>query len=144
MTDPQVRKFLGLCEFLAIRRGIRTGSRIAINDDVRESQVLAWRPKTVAPSPSPATRPPEYVWTMVKKEWRIDCLVEEGGRLPWAIRVLVNHRWFFRCEFPTWVAAIDAAEIKYAELFRAGWTPAPISTFDHPTPSSRPALLEIP
>ena len=80
---------------------------------------------------------------MVKREWRIDCVVEQGGRLDWAIRVLINGRWFFRCEFPTWVAAVDAAEIKHAELFRAGWTPAPISVSDDSTPSSRPAPLEL-
>ena len=97
---------------------------------VNESRVIAWAPKTIATPP--VVRPSEYLWTMVKQQWQIDCVVEEGGRLGWAIRVLINRRLFFRCEFPTWVAAVDAAEIKYTELFRAGWTPGPISASDDP------------
>jgi len=72
---------------------------------------------------------------MVKQEWRIDCVVEEGGPLGWAIHVLINRRLFFRCRFPTWIAAVDAAEIKYGELCRAGWTPEPISASNHPRTS---------
>jgi len=114
---------------------------LRFEDGVSETRVLAWRPKVAVP-PRP-TRPPEYVWRMVKEEWRIECVVEEGRRHDWAIRVLINGRWFFRCEFPTWVGAVDAAEIKYAELVRAGWKPAPISLADDPTPSIRPVPLEL-
>ena len=99
-------------------------------EGVSESRVIAWRPKSgVAP---PVARQSEYLWTMVKQRWQIDCVIEEAGRLGWTVRVLINRRLFFQCEFPTWVAAVDAAEIKYAELFRAGWTPGPISAADDP------------
>jgi hypothetical protein len=104
---------------------------LPFQNGVNESRLLAWRPKAAVPPP--AVRPSEYLWTMAKQQWRIDCVVDECGRLGWAVRVLINRRLFFRCEFPTWVAAVDAAEIKYAELFRAGWTPGPISAANDPT-----------
>jgi hypothetical protein len=92
--------------------------------------LIAWQPTPAVP---PVARQSEYLWTMVKQRWQIDCVIEEAGRLGWTVRVLINRRFFFRCEFPTWVAAVDAAEIKYAELVRAGWTPGPISASDDPT-----------
>ena len=110
-----------------------------IPDGVSEGRVIQWRPRIAVPPP--ANHAPEYVWTMVKQDWRIDCVVEEGGRLGWNLRVFVNHRWFFRCAFPTYVAAVDAAEIKYAELVRAGWTPAPIAGFAASSLSSDPAFV---
>ena len=69
---------------------------------------------------------------MVKHGRQIDCVIEEGGRLGWAIRMMINHQVFVRCQFPTFVAAVDAAEIKYGELFRAGWAPGVISVRDAP------------
>src|SRR5687768_9635569 len=89
------------------------GPVIASRDGVNESRVIPWRPK-VAP-PTPPARPPQYAWSVVKQTWQIDCVVEEGERLDWALRVFINNRWFFRCEFPTWVSAVDAAEVKYAQ-----------------------------
>jgi hypothetical protein len=106
------------------------GSHIAFREGVNESRVIAWRPKPAVPPP--VVRQSEYLWTMVKQRWQIDCVIEEGGRLGWTVRVLINRRLFFRCLFPTWPAAIDAAEIKYAELFSAGWAPGPISASDDP------------
>lgn len=104
---------------------------------MNEGRVIPWRPKVAAPPPP--TRPPRYAWSVVKQTWQIDCVVEEGERLDWALRVFINNRWFFRCEFPTWVLAVDAAELKYAQLSSAGWTPAHMSAIDDPAGSSLPA-----
>jgi hypothetical protein len=98
------------------------GSYLAVLPRVGEGRVIAWRPKTAA---SRAPAPTEHRWTMAKQEWRITCVVEQSGRLGWAIRVLMNGEWLFRCEFPTWTAAVNAADTKYAELMGAGWTAAP-------------------
>src|SRR6476661_4368660 len=104
-----------------MQNGRALGSHIAIPDGVSETRAIAWHPNAAVRPPAP--RPSEYLWTMVKRRSQIDCVVEECGRLGWAVRVLINRRVFFRCEFPTWIEAIDAAEMKYGELARAGWRP---------------------
>ena len=85
------------------------------------SRVIQWRPKKAARTP-PAS--PEDLWTMRKQEWQVHCAVEPRGQLGWAIRVHINGHWFFWCEFESYDAALEAAEVKYRELSTGGWTPA--------------------
>jgi len=71
---------------------------------------------------------PEYVWTMVKQEWQIDCVVEDEGPARCAVRVLLNGQWFFRTHFTSRAQAVKSAEAKYDELWNDGWKPVVIST----------------
>ncbi len=89
--------------------------------------VLPWRPK---PTETVASEP-ELLWTMHKREWQIDCTLQNQGRNGWSVRVLLNGLGFHARRFRTWADAIEGAEDKYAELVRAGWTPVPLGTDDH-------------
>jgi hypothetical protein len=80
------------------------------------ARVLPWRPKT-----PPPVAPIEELWAVTKWDCRIKCVLEQGGRLGWIVRVEFNGHWSFRCEFTTWQAAVDAADSKFRELFAEGW-----------------------
>jgi hypothetical protein len=89
--------------------------------------VLPWRPK----STDTVASEPELLWRMHKREWQIDCTLQNQGRNGWSVRVLLNGLGFHARRFRTWADAIEGAEDKYAELVRAGWIPVSLGTDDH-------------
>ncbi len=88
--------------------------------------VLPWRPRPTEPVASQ----PELLWTMHKREWQIDCTLQNYGRNGWSVQILLNGLAFFGSRFPTWADAIEGAEDKYAELVQGGWTPVPLNSDD--------------
>jgi hypothetical protein len=92
--------------------------------------VLPWRPK----SAETVASEPELLWTMHKREWQIDCTLQNQGRNGWSVRVLLNGLGFHARRFRTWADAIEGAEDKYAELVRAGWIPVALDADDHHRP----------
>jgi hypothetical protein len=88
------------------------------------NNLLTWRPKLEAESP---VSEPEFLWTMCKGRWQIDCALQNCGRTGWSVLVLLDGQQFFRCHFRTWEDAVERAEDKYAELAHGGWTPIPLS-----------------
>jgi hypothetical protein len=67
---------------------------------------------------------PQWVWSMRKLTWQIDCSLQDCGAAGWKVLFHLNGEWFFGCRFPTWASAIAAAEDKQSELVRmGGWTP---------------------
>ena len=89
--------------------------------------LLPWRPK----STETVASEPELLWTMHKRQWQIDCTLQNQGRNGWSVRVLLNGLGFHARRFRTWADAIEGAEDKYAELVRAGWIPVQVGTDDH-------------
>jgi len=59
---------------------------------------------------------------MVKREWQIDCLLDDGGAAGSTIHWLLNGQWFFRSRFAQTADALVAVEQKYEELRSTGWT----------------------
>jgi hypothetical protein len=101
--------------------------RIGTSRTMSVHNVLPWRPK----STETVASEPELLWTMHKREWQIDCTLQNQGRNGWSVRVLLNGLGFHARRFRTWADAIEGAEDKYAELVRTGWTPVPLGTDDH-------------
>jgi hypothetical protein len=89
-----------------------------------ERRVLQWRPKTAAPVVEAC--PSQHVWTMVKGQSQIDCVLQQENAARWNIQVFLNRQWFFRIRCLSWADAVEAAENKYEELSRSGWAPQDI------------------
>jgi hypothetical protein len=62
-----------------------------------------------------------YEWRLIKGSRTIQCALARGGSLGWVVRLVFDYHWSVNCEFTTMLDAVDSAEIKCTELFRAGW-----------------------
>jgi hypothetical protein len=135
---PRVEDFLGRPCFQSLGVGCQSGDygidscllRICTSRTMSVHNVLPWRPK---PTETVASEP-DLLWTMHKREWQIDCTLQNQGRNGWSVRVLLNGLGFHARRFRTWADAIEGAEDKYAELVRAGWIPVTLDKDDNHRP----------